>query len=113
MLIVNKNFTEDDTTFTTVLEGVNYYLRVRWNPLSESWFLYFGTNATEPLFKTRMSVNRDLLLPVKWNSDIPQGMLFVWDAEKVYGRPTRDTLGVDRRFKLMYFTQEELESVQS
>lgn len=113
MQLIDKNFIEDDVTFTTVLEGTNYYLRIRWNPLSESWYLYFGDRATAPVFKTRLCTNRDLLLPIKWNEDMPQGMLFVWDAEKTFGRPTRDTLGVDRRFKLMYFTQEELESVQS
>ena len=110
-LQINHNFNSYDTTISAQLEGVTYNLRLRWNDTSKSWYLYIGKQAGQYILKTRLSTNRDLLLPVKYRDDIPKGMLCVWDSESLYGRPTFETLGVDRRFKLWYFTEEELNSV--
>jgi hypothetical protein len=113
MIIVQKDFNNYDETFSTTLDNVSYQFRVRWNDVSKSWYLYIGFQGREPIYKTRLTVNRDLLLPIRFREDCPKGMLFVQDVEKIFGRPSFDDFGASKRFRLAYFTEEEIESVRT
>lgn len=101
-----------DTRRRVNIDGVAYDVRTRWNNRSESWFLYLGLADQDPLFKTRVTNGSDLLNPYSGIEGCPQGLLYVLDIEKDFGRVTFDEFGVDTRFRLLYAsTQEELLSL--
>lgn len=89
------------------LDGVAYDIRTRWNNRSESWFMYFGLADQEPLFKTRMTTGQDLLDSYRGIEGSPDGLMYVLDIEKDFGRPTFDQTGLGLRFRLLYASSEE------
>lgn len=91
-----------DTKYTINLEGQGYDIRLRWNNRSESWFLYLGLTGADPVFKTRLTTISDILRPYRGRSGLPPGKLYLLDRKKVYGRPTREDFGIERRFQLVY-----------
>lgn len=99
--------TTADDQYTTSLEGQGYDIRLRWNARSESWFLYIGFTGQTPALKTRLTTNRDLLTVYRSNEGVPPGKLYLIDYEKLYGRVSRDNLGVNKRFKLVYIRSFE------
>ena len=96
-----------DSFYTTNLEGQAYELRFRWNSRSETWFMYIGVSGQEYSLKTRMVNGRNLLKPYQSVEGVPPGSLYLVDIEKVYGRPSRDDFGVNKRFRLVYYRSTE------
>lgn len=99
------------------LEGVVYDFRYRWNTRSEAWYLYVALTGEDYSFKIKLTTGHDLLNPYRYSESCPPGSLYVVDVLKTFGRPTRDSLGADKRFRLMYITsgtdvQAELEALE-
>lgn len=96
-----------DTIYTVTLEGQGYDIRLRWNNRSDSWFIYLGFLGTTPAFKSRMTTNTDILEPYQGRLGVPPGRLFVVDTEKSFGRPSKNNLGINKRFELLYYRSGE------
>ncbi len=43
-----------------------------------------------------------------YRDGVPPGELYLFDTVKSYGRPGRDDMGIDNRFKLIYFESSEV-----
>lgn len=97
-----------DSVLSVNLEGDSYDLRYRWNNLSNCWYIYLGFSGEEPLLKTKLLVGFDILAPFKAKEGVPNGTLYLIDTLKQYGRPSKDNIGVDKRFKIVYTRTREL-----
>lgn len=100
-----------DSFYTTNLEGQAYELRFRWNSRSKSWFLYMGISGQEYAIKTRLTVGRNLLQSYAAVENVPPGSLYLVDMEKIYGRPSRDDFGINKRFRLLYYRSTETDPI--
>ena len=97
-----------DSVLRVNLEGQAYDIRYRWNNLSECWYMYLGFSGEEPIFKTKLLAGFNLLAPYRAIRGVPKGALYVIDTLKEYGRPGRDNIGIDERFKIVYISTREL-----
>ena len=84
------------------LNGKTYDFRIRWNSFEECWYLYVGLVGETPKIKTKAVNGTDLLAPYSAYEETPDGYLFLIDTEQTYGRPSRDNLGPDKRFKFYF-----------
>lgn len=95
-----------DTTYRVELEGQAYDFRIRWNSYCESWQCYLGLTGEDPLISFMLTAGQDLLEPYKYIPDLPKGYLCVRDIIKDYGRVDKDNFGVNKRFRLIYLTED-------
>ena len=95
-----------DNTQTIVLDGVSYDMRLQWNSRDESWQCFMGLTGRAFKCKFKVVTGLDLLKPFKAYDETPNGKLFVWDNERLFGRVGRDNLGIDLRFELRYETED-------
>ena len=117
-----------DVTYRIRLEDKDYDLRFRYlqrmsniasgNPqIADDWYLYLGLTGREPFIKTVVRTNRDILRIIRYNPDCPKGTLILRDyiAESSYTtggqynpeRVTLEGLGVNKRFQLVYWSEDE------
>ena len=100
-----------DTTnevFSVSIEGLVYEFNIRYNTRDESWTLFLGVLGSEFVCKTKLTIGFDLLAPYKHITNVPQGELYLIDTELYFGRPSRDNMGFNKRFKLFYYTVDEV-----
>lgn len=84
-----------------------YAFRFRWNTLEGAWYLYLGLFNQDPKIQIKLVVGMDLLDPHRAYQEIPEGVLYLIDTDKDYGRPERYNVGIDKRFKLFYADLDE------
>lgn len=89
------------------LGGNTYSFRYRWNSLEKAWYCYIGLLGEDPKVKFKLVNGLDLLAPYKAYEEIPQGSLYVWDEDFVWGRPTETETFQTGRFSLIYFPDDE------
>lgn len=97
-----------DSVLRVNLEGRAYDIRYRWNNLSECWYIYLGFSGEEPIFKTKLLVGFNILAPYRAIPGVPKGALYLVDTLKEYGRPSKNDIGIDKRFKIVYISKREL-----
>lgn len=97
-----------DSVLRVNLEGRAYDIRYRWNNLSECWYIYLGFSGEEPIFKTKLLVGFNILTPYRAIPGVPKGALYLVDNLKEYGRPSKNDIGIDKRFKIVYISKREL-----
>lgn len=91
------------------IEDQVYNFRFRWNSdVSNSWFCQIGGTGADYVCKFMLRVGFNLLAPYSANEGVPDGGLYVIDSEQVWGRVGRNDLGPDKRYKLMYFSPNEV-----
>ena len=100
-----------DEIFTTALEGVKYQIRLRWNTRDEAWYIYIGYEGIEPKFTSKFCAGMNILRGYQATEGVPEGAIILADSEAIYGRPSRNDTGIDKRFKILYLTKEEYEGV--
>lgn len=93
---------------TVALEGQDYDISIRWNTRDESWYCYIGPVNSESTVKFKLVVGFNLIKHYRYLSGVPNGSLLLLDLEKGVGRPSRDNLGEERRFRLYYFLENEV-----
>jgi len=103
--------TTADEIFTTALDGTKYQLRLRWNSRDEAWYISIGYEGIDPKFYSKFNAGMNILRGHQATEGVPEGAIFLTDSEEIYGRPSRDDTGVDKRFKILYLTKEEYEEV--
>ena len=101
--------TSPDNTQTIVLDKVAYRIRIQWSTRDEAWDCFWGKSGEGFKFKFKIVNGLDLLQPFKAYDECPDGILFVVDSERVYGRVGRDNFGIDKRFELLYQTPDDTE----
>jgi hypothetical protein len=81
---------------------------MRWSTLDESWFFSIGLSGQTDYLVTGIKALtfRDLLISYKYRSNLPTGILRIIDKEKLFGRPGRYDTGIDKRFNLVYITED-------
>lgn len=100
-----------DVLFTTTLDRVAYDLRLHWNSRDEAWYLTLGKQNLNPLFKTKVTTNTDLLQNHRALEECPNGILIALDNMKFYGRITRDGWSTNR-WSLYYITEDSFQLIQ-
>jgi len=100
-----------DVLFTTTLDRVAYDLRLHWNSRDEAWYLTLGKQNLNPLFKTKVTTNTDLLQNHRALEECPKGVLIALDNMKFYGRITRDGWSTNR-WSLYYITEDSFQLIQ-
>jgi hypothetical protein len=100
-----------NVVFTTILDSVAYDIRLHWNTRDEAWYLYFGRQNNNFIFKTKITTNIDLLKAHRANNSCPKGTLVALDNMKFYGRITRDGWS-SGRFSLYYVTEDSRIAVE-
>lgn len=95
-----------DITQRVTLDGVDYLLRLRWNPRG-GWYLGLSDAATEePIFSpVKMRVQWDFLLNIT-DERCPPGMLIAYDQSNALVPPGYNDLG--GRVILVYVPVAEL-----
>ena len=106
VLLDNGNSPNIVKTFT--LEGTAYDFRFKWNSMSECWHCFVGRAGQPPVCKFKLTIGSDLLEPYKYSTSTPPGVLRLYDTITTYGRPGRDNLGVDKQFRLVYYSSNEV-----
>jgi hypothetical protein len=107
-MLLEINIPDDpNTVFSVSLDGRMYDIKLQYNDRDESWYMNFGVQGKQPLFRTKITVGADLLIGYLGYDIVPKGLLYVVDIEKGYGR--LDRLGWSSgRYKLRYLTSDEL-----
>lgn len=100
-----------DVLFTTTLDRVAYDLRLHWNSRDEAWYLTLGKQNLNPLFKTKVTTNTDLLQNHRALEECPNGILVALDNMKFYGRITRDGWS-SGRWSLYYISEDSYNLLQ-
>ena len=100
-----------DESFYVNLEGVKYEIRMRWNTRDEAWWCYIGYEGLDATLITKFTAGANILLPYRAREGVPSGALFLNDTESIVGRPSRDDTGINKRFKMLYLTQDEYQEV--
>ena len=119
-----------DITHRVNLDGKEYDFRFRYlqretnvatgTPIyADEWKLYIALTGGSTILETSLKTNRDLLAPYQYRTDCPQGVMIlrdtVADNSLFVGDgyfPERvgfNTLGIDKRFRLVYFTPDEIQ----
>lgn len=118
-----------DITYRVRLEDQEYDFRFRYQQresnissgnkvIADEWYLYLGLTGKEPFLKTALRTNRELLKLSRANPDCPLGDLILKDSVAVSSvftggayNPERVTfadLGKDKRFKLVYWSEDQV-----
>lgn len=104
LIPVNNN---TDRTITVSLGNEDYDIRTRWNTFDESWYMYVGLAARDPVVKVKLLGGIDLLRPYQHKDGIPEGVLTLVDTDSIYGRPTQQEFGFDKRYRLYLLEAED------
>lgn len=102
-----KSGEDVDVTYTVVLEGNTYDLRLKWIDRDESWQAYIGTTGEDPSASFKITNGFDLLRPYKYMDGVPDGSLYAIDLVAIWGRIDYDNFGIDKRYRLVYFDSTE------
>ena len=118
-----------DVTYRIRLEDKEYDFRFRYlqresnvasvnKGVADDWYLYLGLTGKEPFLKTSLRTNRELLQLSRSNPDCPKGDLILKDSVAVSSvftggaynpeRVTFEGLGTDKRFKLVYWSEDQI-----
>ena len=118
-----------DITYRIQLEDKEYdfrfkYLQREGNVASgtttkaDDWYLLLGLTGKDPFIKTSLRTNRDILQRIRYHPDCPTGQLLLMDyiADSSYTiggaynpeRVNREDLGMDKRFRLVYWSADLL-----
>jgi len=98
---------EPDQTYSVVLDYVSYDIRLRWNNRDESWQLTIGNSGLPPSIKFKVTNGINLLKGYYHLTGVPEGSLFAVDMVTGFGRVDYDEFGIDKRFNLVYISNED------
>lgn len=93
------------------LGDTKYRLKFFWNTRAQAWFMsILDQDDVAIITDIRLAINYALLYQYRAIEGIPDGEFILWDLEKdpISGGVTFDNFG--RRYQLLFFTSEELES---
>lgn len=115
MIVINIPRDVRDMQFNTTLDGVDYILRLKWNPRA-GWFLGMqDVNGVVLSAPRACVVSMDWLSPIRWDPRCPPGLLMFYEVQPGTGNPgyrdlVRDVEGdtYDGKVALLYFTQADL-----
>lgn len=117
-----------NVTYSVTLEGTTYQFNYRYlqretnlanmgGVYADEWRLYIRTSGGDTILETPLKTNRNLLKSYYYRENCPQGILMLRDyssdinyADTGIYRPERvdyDNLGKDKRFRLVYMTEDE------
>lgn len=96
-----------DVTYSVVLEGDTYDLRLKWIDRDQSWQCYIGLTGQDPAASFKITNGFDLLTPYKYRPGVPKGFLYAIDTVSVFGRIDFDNFGIDKRYRLVYYDSTE------
>lgn len=91
-----------DNTQRIQLGDNTYDFRFRWNSKEGAWYCYLGLTTETSKVKFKMVTGMDLLKEYRAYEEVPQGALFMVDLDQIYGRPGRDNIGQDSRFRVLF-----------
>lgn len=108
----NGGLDATDVTHQITIDDKKYDLRFRWSTQdgdssdseSGSWTMSLGLASEEPLMTSKLTVGRPLLNKIKYMPDCPSGFMVISDTSGSEDRITYSGLGIDKRFRLLYFT---------
>jgi hypothetical protein len=96
--------------YRVVLNGLSYIFVFRFNTRDKRW--YFDLYSDEEILLkggTKVMENQSLLL--RYNIEGFFGDIICEKSNKVEDTVGRSNLGIDKDYELIYYTQEELDSV--
>ena len=103
--------TNTNEDFTFIVDNVSYSVNMLWNGRDESWQMRLGLSGQDYVMKTKCTVGFNLIEPYLHIEGVPQGEIYVIDEEGIFSRPDRDNTGIEKRFKLVYYSNEEVEAL--
>lgn len=101
----------DPTSYTleTILDGASYRLTVRWNARDSSWYLHLEDVAGVLVVGSlKLVADWPILRLVPQDGRRPPGELYLVDSQGGGDVPTLLALG--DRYRLIYFTEAEVEA---
>lgn len=90
-----------DQQFNIQLSSKTYTFRVRYNQTEDAWYCYIGLIAEDPKIKIKLVTGIELLAPWRAYEEVPEGYMYVYDKDLIYGRPGKDNFNQDARFILV------------
>lgn len=85
--------------FDTRIDGESYRVTLRWNPVSQTWYLdLVGLTNSVNLLGLALIVGSDLLAPF---AILELGSMYVLDIENLGENPTEDSLGDRHRVVML------------
>lgn len=103
--------TYPDFEQNVVLDNITYRLRLQWNQREQAWYISLGLTGQPFTVKTKCVVGLDFLRPYRYMNTVPNGSFYIIDFEKTYGRVSYDQLLSDGRYRLVYLTEQERNSL--
>lgn len=107
--------TEPNQFFTVPLNGDEFKLQFRYNPRANvgdkfgAWYMDIYSTSEEPLLAGLKLVPDTILgLNNYQDSDLPNGLFYVYDTGGNSEPPDRNELGYQRRVRIYFFTSEDL-----
>lgn len=95
-------------TYTVSLERQSLLFDFRWDTRNQAWYLTI-TNTDGDFLAVGSKLTPDTPLIRKNLDKAPSGNLFVVaTTDETSGIPTRDNIGPTKDYRLIYFTEEEL-----
>ncbi|AZV02131.1 hypothetical protein [Pectobacterium phage Wc4-1] len=98
---------DENSVQTVTLGGTTFRLGLKYKARTQRWYLSLYDNDDNPLLTEKKLVDGQSITGL-WDIEGMFGEIF---CERSYGTdiyPSRDTLGIDKPFNLVYYTAEEM-----
>lgn len=107
MYILNHIGDDADEQFTVTLDGEEYQIEMKWNSYDEAWRISIGYSGQDPARVKKATVGIGIFISDHHLDGVPEGEIILADTQKLLGRADRDNTGADKRYKLLYLSQDE------
>lgn len=100
----------DWSSQVVTLGGTTFILELKYKERTQRWYMSLFSNTGERLLTEKKIVDGQTLTGL-WDIEGLYGDIF---CERMYGTdeyPTRNTLGIDKPFNLLYYTEDEMDWV--
>ena len=97
--------------FKANIDSISYTFQIRWNGRDEAWYLQVGLTGQTATIKLKTTIGNNLIAGYQHLTSVPKGGLYLIDNNGLDGRPTRDNMGLSKRFYLLYISEEEFDNV--
>lgn len=98
----------DWSSQVVTLGGTTFILELKYKERTQRWYMSLYDSDNNPLLTEKKLVDGQTMTGL-WDIQGMYGGIF---CERAYGTdvyPTRDTLGLNKPFNLVYYTQEEMD----
>lgn len=95
---------------TITLGGTTFILELKYKQRTERWYMSLYDYSGQPILTEKKIVDGQTMTGL-WDIEGMYGDIF---CERIYGTdvyPTRNTLGINKAFNLVYYTEEEMDWV--